>query len=469
MTNHVIGGWIAAVCLAMLLYAATGCNESTILGRNLVPDSELIHTQETDTFTILARTVYRPDDSLVSNYQTVMAAGATTGDPVFGKTTAITYAQFGLLQSGFSYEGTGQVLDSVVLSVAYAGYYGDSLGKQQYTVYRIKDPEFNDTTLYYTHQQLAIDHGNPLGTATASAYGLQDSVSVWGIKEAPQLRIRLSNAFGNELLQQSASGAFANDSAFHIWLNGLALVPDSATGGRKSLIYLGLNSDYTGISVYYHNSTDDSLQAFFPFNVQTCAFANYIHRDYTGSVAEQHFGDTTSLKGDSLIFLQSNPGLYANIDIPYLQNFPNAIINKAELIMTQIPDAASDIFTAPDYLFLWKYKGPAKDTLGYIYDVGAVIDPVYGTQLTNLSYFGGARKTITNSSGERVAQYRINITRYLQHLLRANPSYPETNYGFRLVVRDASGNTPDIGRVVLGGGYHSNYALKLHVVYTKIK
>ncbi|MGH2643796.1 MAG: DUF4270 family protein, partial [Chitinophagaceae bacterium] len=307
MRNKMFGRLVAAVFFASALYAATGCNESTILGQNLIPGSDRINTLETDTFTVQTQTFYRPDDSLIANFQTQMEAGAITGDPVFGRTTAITYSQFGVPNDAFTYTGTNPTLDSVVLSYRYAGYYGDSLGQQTYTVYPINDPTFVDTVYYYLHQQIPINNA-PLGTVTVSPYSVQDSVSVYGKMQPPQLRIKLNDAFGQELMQQSSTGAFTNDSAFHKLLNGLALVPDSTTPGRRSILYLALNSAYTGISVFYHNSTTDSLQAFFPFNVSTCAFTEYVRRDYTGSEAALHFGDTTSSKGDSLIYLQSSPG-----------------------------------------------------------------------------------------------------------------------------------------------------------------
>lgn len=469
MSNKMFVRLVATVFLGSILYAATSCNESTILGQSLVSSSEHVNTLSTDTFTVKAQTYYRPDDSLIANFQTQMEAGAITGDPVFGRTTAITYSQFGLSSPAFTFTGTNPTLDSAVLSYRYAGYYGDSLSQQSYTVYRINDPTFSDTVYYYLHQQIPIDH-TPLGTVTVSPYSLQDSVNVNGTMEPPELRIKLNSAFGQELMQQSATGAFTNDSAFHKLLNGLALVPDSTTAGRRSIIYLALNSAYTGITVFYHNSTTDSLQAYFPFNVQTCAFTEYVRRDYTGSEAAMHFGDTTSTQGDSLIYLQSSPGLFANISIPYLQNFPNAIINKAELIITQIPDANASAFAAPNYLFLYKYYNPTQDSLGYVYDAGAIVNPLtHAVQFSNLSYFDGTKKIITNAQGQQVAQYRINITRDLQHLISNNPSYPEYNYGFRLVVMDASGQSIDPGRVVLGGGNNANCGIKLHVVYTKIQ
>lgn len=469
MRNKMLGRLIAATISVTTLYAATGCNEPTLLGQNLIPGSFRTEAQETDTFTVQVKTFYRPDDSLVANYQTQMVAGAINSDPEFGKTTAITYAQYGLPSSAFAYTGTDPVLDSVVVSYAYAGYYGDSLGQQTFSVYKIDDPAFSDTTLYFMHQKLPIANFS-LGTATVSPNTLKDSVNIFGTMEPPQLRIRLNNSLGQLLMQQSATGAFATDSAFHQLLNGLALVPDSTTPGRSSLVYLELNNTSSGITVYYHNSTKDSLQAFFPFRVTTGAFSNYLVRNYSGSQAAMHFGDTTNTTGDSLIYLQSSPGLYANVAIPYLQNFPNSVINKAELVITQIPDNSFSVFSAPSYLFLYKYSNAAMDSLTYVYDAGAIPSSLTGrVQFSNLAYFGGVKHIITNSNGQQVAQYRINITRDFQHLISNNPAYPEFNYGFRLVVMDPSGQTMDPGRVIVGGGNKINYRMKLHVIYTKIQ
>src|SRR5699024_7847427 len=110
----------------------------------------------------------------------------------------------------------------------YAGYYGDSLGTQTYTVYQIKDPSFSDTSLkYYIHQQFDLEEARPLGTATLTPKSIADSVSVLGTKEPAQLRIRLNDDLGEEFLSQTSDGALLNDSSFHLWLNGLALIPDS--------------------------------------------------------------------------------------------------------------------------------------------------------------------------------------------------------------------------------------------------
>ncbi|GAA4306096.1 DUF4270 domain-containing protein [Compostibacter hankyongensis] len=457
---------------AAAAYALSGCNESTILGQDLIPGIDNINTFQTDTFTVIAHTVYKPD-SLLTSATPEMTVGAINGDPVFGTTTGIAYTQLGLSSSEFKFTGDNVSIDSAVLSFSFTGYYGDSLGPQQYTVYRINDPAFklaeNDSTLsrFYASQQFHIDQGNPLGNVTVTPKTLQDSVTIWNIKDAPQLRIPLSNAFAQELGQQSSEGAFYNDSAFQKFLNGFALVPDSATAGRKSLVYLDLSADVTGMTVFYHNSTDDSLTAFFPVG-NTSATANYIHRNYSGTEAETAFNGPQP-EGDKLLYLQERPGLYVDVQIPYLKQFPNAIINSAELIMTQANTANSqkEIYNAPNELFLFQYKGG--DSLGFVVDAGAYQDfSTGGYAFSNLAGFGGFKGS-TTVNGVQLTQYKLNISRFMQHLISDREGTPEVNFGFKLQIYNAAGLSYNHGRVVLGGGNNDEVPMKLKVIYTKLR
>ncbi len=459
------------LCLSLViaLYVLQSCNESTILGGSIAHGNGDTPAMETDTFTVRTRTIFRNQDSAYGTTTTNVTAGTINSDPTFGKTVGMVYLQLGLPSASASFSGPAPVLDSVVLSLRYAGYYGDSMGAQTYTIYRIVDTAFSDTSLkYYIHQQFDIDRSTPLGTATVTPKGLGDSVSIYGVKEPAQLRIKLNQAFGNTLLHQDSDGALANDSAFHRWLKGLALVPDSTTAGRNSLMYFELNNTYTGMTVFYKNSTTDSLTVYFPFKAQTGVWSNYIQHNFEGSKVAVHLQDSANVS-DSVIFLQDQSGLYADIHFPYLQDFPPALINKAELILTQVDDPGNATFQSPYELFLWQYENAEKDSLGYVVDAGVSFSSIYGTQFTNMNYFGGLAKMITNKEGKKVVQYRFNITRYLQHLLTPTASDKETNYGFRLGIMDPLERGRDVGRVVLGGGNHSTYSMKLHVVFTNIQ
>lgn len=439
-------------------FLLTQCNESTILGTDLIPGVDNIHTFQTDSFTVYSTTGLVTDSIVANrgNYEKVV--GTLTTDPVFGKTHAFLYTQFGLPNSSFSFAGTNQVLDSVVLSFSFDDYYGDSLAPLKINVYPVTQPGFRADTFYYTFQSLAYDPSDLLGSVTVTPRSLRDSVKIRGKTDAPQLRIRLNNAVGQSLLAQKSTGAFLNDSAFHAFFKGVALVPDTLAGG-KSLIYLNLNATTTKLSVYYKNSTSDSLVANFPFTGNTCAHSNFILHNYNGSEVANYINKNATT--DSLVFLQNapgySPGVFANLKFPYLQNFPNALINKAELILTEVstPGGSDNIYQEPDRLFLQEY-----DNNGSLKNLPDIILNSSG-QISNLDYFGGKRNFIANFAGVQVAEYRFNIANYVQRVLKNQ----ETSNRLKLTIfpfRRA------YGRVKLGGGNHTMYKIKLRVIYTKL-
>ncbi|WP_212004138.1 DUF4270 family protein [Chitinophaga sp. HK235] len=435
-----------------LLYGASGCNESTILGKGLIPPGDFVNAQDTTINGIIANNILRYDSSLINGFNRYeKALGSITTDPVFGKTHAFVFMQVGLPTSAFTFAGTGQTLDSVVLSLDYLGFKGDSTTSQTFRVYRMAERGFTRDSNYAYNKPLAYNPGELLGTATITPIALRDSVSVYGTKETPQLRIKLSNTFGNDLLQQKSDGAFANDSSFRAYLKGFALVPDTTSGTNRNMLYFDMNNANTKLTVFYKNSTQDSLRATFAFNNSSSGHSNFIARNYNGSEASR-FINTGNASGDSILFLQSTPGLFTNLLIPNLENFPNVIINKAELVITQITVGSADmnnIFTEPANLSLVQYTGSG-DSLKN------VIDFNMGAQ-----YFGGGKQTITNFGGVRVSQYAFNIGRFMQMLIKKQ----ESNTGFKLRVVPTT--FADVDRLKAGGTKLSQYNIKLRIIYTK--
>src|SRR5690625_245864 len=149
-----------------ILFTLGSCNEYTLLGDDMTDGAGNGETLKTDTFTIKTDVIFKNQDSVYSTSSTNVTSGVINDDPVFGKTISSIYAQFGLAKAEAGFSGPNPALDSIVLSLRYAGYYGDSLGTQTYTVYQIKDPSFSDTSLkYYIHQQFDLEEARPLGTA----------------------------------------------------------------------------------------------------------------------------------------------------------------------------------------------------------------------------------------------------------------------------------------------------------------
>src|SRR5690606_3278977 len=109
---------------------------------------------------------------------------------------------------------------------------------------------------------------------------LNDSVFVFNEKAANQLRVKLDNSFGDQLLQLDTT-KFNSDSAFRTAFQGLEI---TATGGN-SLMGISLTDTNTKLAVYYHynkGGTDTSVVDYFRPN-SSSASANHIERDYTGS------------------------------------------------------------------------------------------------------------------------------------------------------------------------------------------
>ena len=437
-----------------VLYISSGCNEATILGKELIPGKDFVNGEDTTITNIITNNIWKVDSAVFTgraNYNKVL--GSIVDDPLFGRSHGFVYTQMSLPSNAYSWAGTNQQLDSVVLSLAVRGYYGDSLAPQTFRVYRMNEPNFKVDSNYRYYQALKYNAGELLGTATVIPRSLKDSVSVYGTKAGPQLRIKLSTAFGNQLLQQTSTTGFTNDSTFRAFLKGFAIIPDTTLSTNRTMLYLDLTEPENYLTVFYRNSENDSLQTHFSFG-SSAAHANYFVRNPMGSQSAQYL-NTNSATGDSLLYLTDAPGFFTKITIPNLENFPNSVINKAELVVTEITTGTGDldnIYSEPDFLFLMQYTNG--DTTRPVIDYGNPQNP-------NQPYFGGD-KTEVNVGGVKVSQYKFNIARFMQFLLRKQ----ENNTGFKLEA--LSPRNIDVHRVKAGGGIHSQYNLKLRIIYTKL-
>ncbi|WP_126243559.1 DUF4270 family protein [Chitinophaga rhizosphaerae] len=445
----------AATCLAAL-YAFTGCNEATVLGKELIPGSDKVVVKDTTINNLKTHNIFRTDSSIRTGggYYTGVL-GTIGGDPIFGKSHGFLYTQLALPKSEFTFEGTGWVLDSVVLYIGCdTTWYGANAGFKV-DVYRMNETNFKIDTNYLYTQPRSYDPSKKVGTSTIYPVYPKDSLSIYGVKYAPQLRIPLSAAFGQELFQQRADGAFKNDSAFRVWLNGLAIVPDT-TMGANTMLYTNLNSGDTRITVYYKNSEKDSLTANFKFDAYGSAHANYFVRNYTGTEVANLL-NTNNPAGDNILYIQEAPGIYSNITLPEIAEIPNAVINKAELVITEINSGSAgrdDLFTEPSRLMLRRYI--THDSLSFLFDYG-------NPQSPELAYFGGNKTVISDLGPYKVVQYKFNIARHLQ---LAQQKKIENSV---LRLEGWSSRMIDLPRLKAGGGSATPPAnVKLRIIYTEL-
>ncbi len=455
-------------------------NEATSLGGDLIPAVDNIST-----FEALLETTTRTEffnDSTTASYSRPVALGYLN-DAEFGTTKADIYfnvAPSSLKVNPFYNVDSIQAIDSVVLSLSYVSFYGDSNAMQTVSVFEIAPTSvFNDTALYrYNHQPEFAVNGMELGSKSFSVKELNDSFSIIRknntVKVGNVLRIPLSNTIGERFKTFDTTagplGGFRNDSTFYTLFKGLAL--QSKTQGN-ALAYFNLNDNAnTKLTVYFQvikGGKRDTLSADFfhvaktQFNVPvTHGMANIIKRVTAGTDFETA---VASADGDQL-YIQSLPGAngsFGAIKIPGLDTFKNSIIHRAELIVSKLSTANEGIFATPFRLFLDQKE--SGDSVS-----------VFQKDILDLS---GNLNAAFGGSIESDNKYRFNITRYVQDVVTGREQndslrlFAPMQVTYRIAGRPFTipvNNLPAYGRVVVAGGSYSNSALRLRlrIVYSKI-
>ena len=435
--------------LFIVLYS---CKESDIVGLPQVTGQGQRLQMKPDSTKIVAYSL--KEDSVETNGTSLNLVGNIV-DPTFGKTCAGFYSQVFLNSSSVSF-GTGPVLDSMVLSLSYAGYYGDVSKPQTINVYELTDDLSSSTSYYSTDKK----HYNSIaiGSKTNFIPKPKDSIYVMinGIntKIAPELRIKIDPTYAfDKFLSPSSSSYLSSNASFINYFKGLYIAPDTSKQG-SSILYFDLISSQTLLTAYYHNSTGDVTNYSYSFIITTdCARYNYFNHfkfnqansDFTKQVINPK--DTTL--GDKVLYVQAMGGTKAKISFPELTNLlakGNIAINKAVLILKPNLSLSSDtsIFKFPSQLALLRIKKDGTTSVPPDYYVGS-------------SYYGGTYNKTTN-------EYRFNLALYIQDILNNKITGDK---GLYAIVNGASG---DAGRLILNGpkANISSDKLRLEITYTEL-
>lgn len=462
----------------LVFFSCTKINEATQIGTNLLT-ADNIHTFEVSLSTLTDNRLFTNDTTLLG-YTDDVAVGQLN-DPEFGTTNANTYFMLSAPTYGtYPFVSKDSVIhvDSVVLSLSYAGSYGDSLASQSVNVYEINpNANFVDTTGYtFTDFGKEPPIGTLLGSAAFTPHQLRDSVYLSQkvgdtLRKANVLRVKLDNAFANRFLAYDTAGAYKNDSTFKTYFKGLAV--QSMSG--NSLSYFVLSDQTNTTLTFYIRAGSDTTSVNFTHTQRVKSNgvyavggqANIIRRNPSGNYLAYL---TNNSSQDDKIYLQSQPGSYAAIRIPALDTFSNKLIHRAELVITKLPSAQENIFTPPYRLFVDRINGLASPN-----DTAFAMERDLGITTTGSDFvnFGG---TLLGDN-----TYRINISRYVQsvitqHLpndtLRLYAPLRTILFASNLNARIPIGVLSQVanGRVVLGGGSYadSTSRLRLRIIYSNL-
>ena len=414
----------ARTCLALmigtLLLAFAACKKSPeTIGNNLISDSEYIDVYHTDTIEILCHSYH---DS-VSTKNVSYALLGSMKDPIFGTSEAGFYSQFRLSLAGQSF-GVNPVLDSLVLQLSIANYYGDTTAMQTVHVYEMTD-SLSRNNSYYNHSTVEfdpIDHANgyqfrPYPRTAMHVLG-PDTV------RHAIIRIPLSAALGEHLMSMDST-AYAQPDFFKNAFKGLYVTCDPVSQpGAITMVNLTDNT-FTLMQLYYHNAeTPEKAMRYDYYVTSSDVYFNHIDHDYTQGSPEfvDQLVNGNTEAGQQTVYLQTMGGVRARIFMPHLEHWSDSlegshiVINEAKLVLPVDETAVDSIFRLPISFIL----------LGFNADSTTYLLPDY---YEGTSYFGGSY-----NSTEKAVIFRIS--EYMQKVI----SEKRENYGLSFGINGAGYN-----------------------------
>ena len=478
---------VASLLAALILVQSCQKIDTTTLGVGVIPSGDNINTLDTLLEVVTDTNFLYQDSSRITS--TENHALGYLEDPEFGNTSAAIYFGITPVTSGSNAfpnkDSIGNRIDSVVLSLSYAGLYGDSFSVENIRVSEIaSNAEFKDSVAGYpiTAPYFPLV-SQPLGTATVNFTVLNDAKQFKQGKDTALttqenvLRIRLDRSLGLRLAGYDTTTAYSSDSLFATKFKGIALTIDSAGSSRKkALAYFNLSDTAkTKLTVYYRTVSGgvlDTGYVNFIYKTNSSAKnANPIRRTIAGSNYQRNMLGTAVNKDK--LYIQSGPGSYATISVPALSTMSNRLVYKAELIMKILPSAENNFLTPP-ILFL-DQTDPANSR--YITVQNDFLIDNSGNY--NYTTFGGLVRGDTG--------YVFNLTRYFQtvvtrrqtaHKFRVYAPFQTQPYYANSDVYPATYSLPTYpflinsliarGRVVLGGGSHPTQKMYVRLIYSRI-
>ncbi|HKH60718.1 MAG TPA: DUF4270 family protein [Flavitalea sp.] len=485
MKKNISGPVIVALTLFFISSSSCTKIDTTDLGNELIPAVDNVNTFET-VLDIETNNLLFSSDTTEIPYNIDHAVGIIESDPDFGRTDAALY--FDVSPAAYKAYPFGKkdsivAIDSVVLSLAFKGLYGDSNSVQRFEVFEINPNEsfrYSNTNDYQlNHPDFAVIP-TALGARTVDFKVLNDSVHYINAKDTVrttnELRIHLNTAFATRFINADTTTAYSNDSIFKKFFNGFAVkTSNSASPQKNGLAYLDLTDAKTKVTFYCRTKEGGTITALAPsfryFNnngTTTSTIggqANLIKRTpANGYLANVTNGNAN----DQMLYLQSTPGSYVTLKIPGIDTLTNRVIHRAEIVVEKLIPV-SETFTTPDLLFIDVINAKGDSAFTVPNDFVRTGNNTYDVNL-----IGGKLKD---------NKYTFNISRHLQNIVtNKKPNYTLRIYApfitqpyiFEPVANKLLPTlfliNPRVayGRVIVGGGNHPTKKMRLRIIYSKI-
>jgi len=315
--------------VALVFGAFLSCRKKdNALGKELIPTGEYLNGLSSDTFYMASSIVL--EDSIITDNAANVLLGQYK-DPVFGDYNASFYTQIRLLSTNPDFGDMNTiVVDSFVLGLKYAGYYGD-FTPQTFEVFEVTAPLNNDSTYYsfshITHSSSTLVDPNK-STITPDPFNYtiigNDSLQA-------QLRIYLDTNLAKQFIANASNGSgyFASNEAFQTYFKGLyvRINNPSLSSGQGGVFYFNLNDPGTKLTIYYHSGGAAKTYDF----LMNATCADFSHVDITRTGTQVEAVANNPSEGMKTFYAQAL-GVRAKVVIPGLHQFtPNKLIHRAEI------------------------------------------------------------------------------------------------------------------------------------------
>ena len=363
---------IISLSLIMGLIAAS-CTDPNTIGLEVQPTSDNIIISETSSFN-WQTTQTDSEDSLRTDEALNLILGGID-DSQFGLNNAGFYTQI-LLTENNTDLGTNPIVDSVVMSYTYSGYYGDLENFTSLDVLILQEDIYKDSVYYSNSYQIPLLGG----MSYVESFSVSEDAS-----ESPSLTIRLSDSFGQEILDLQNEGLKDNETFLENF-KGISVIASA----QNTMLYLNPTGSNSFLKIYYHNeqSGSDTISLDFELGGDAARINLFNHKPLVNLNQEE-----------DKVYIQSMAGYKTKISINNTDSLKSMLegksINKVTMSF-DVNEGSQAEYTAHDKLFLVRVNEEGNN--------------VFLTDFTieGETHFGGRLED---------DKYEFNITRYFYQLL----------------------------------------------------
>ena len=363
---------IISLSLIIGLIAAS-CTDSNTIGLEVQPTSDNIIISSANFEGLSSAT--ESEDSLRTDEALNLILGKIKHDydREFGLNKAAFYTQI-LLTENNTDLGTAPIVDSVILSYTYSAYYGKLEDFTSLDVSLIEEAIYKDSIYYSNDFDMLIGNVDYVDDFTLSN-NLSD----------PFLRIRLSNNFGQEILNFENEGLKDNETFLENF-KGISVIANA----QNTMLYLNPTGSNSFLKIYYHNdeSAADTLSLDFELGGDA-ARINLFNPKPLANLNQE----------EDKVYIQSMAGYKAKITINNTDSIKSMLegksINKVTMSF-DVNEGSQAEYVAHDKLFLVRVNEDGNNVFLTDYTIEGE------------THFGGRLED---------DKYEFNITRYFYQLL----------------------------------------------------